>query len=534
MPLVDDTRGVTVQVGAVLLLGLVVLSLSLYQVQVVPAQNAQVEFDHSRHVQSDLQELRNAIQRTAATGNGQPTTVALGTRYPARVVAVNPPPASGSLRTEAAGSVAVTNATALDPDVDDFWNGTTRAYPTKRLVYAPDYAAYDNPPTTVVEGGVVYNRFGGGQTVTLTDAGLVEGRTVSLTTVEGRLSTSRADAVSVDPVPVSATRRTVTVVGDGGPVTLSLQTGLSQEWWRELLADEYVRNGGHIAGNESGVVVEGSTLTVTLEQGVAYDLRLGGVGVGTDVGTTTPAYLTTVEAPSLAETGRTRAVTVEVRDRYDNPLSGVTVATDADRGSVTAVGGGPAVTGADGRVTVEYTAPPTPGGDTVRASYRGVGTGFDPTDPADVAVDLAVEAGGGGSGGGGGGGGGGASLNSPSVEDLAKATGGGSKVRSQAVSFTLGGRLAAGETVTVDLGEAQAGKVDYGGATASVDAGSASVFASGSTATLTYTAPEGGANGRVTLTLDGVELANGAGGPYTVTVTRSDSGDTATTEFGIQ
>jgi hypothetical protein len=695
MPLVDDTRGVTVQVGAVLLLGLVVISLSLYQVQVVPSQNAQVEFDHSQQVQSDVQELRNALQRTAATGSGQPTTVALGTRYPARVVAVNPPPASGSLRTEPAGSVAVANATALDPDADDFWNGTTHAYPTKRLVYAPDYATYDNPPTTVVEGGVVYNRFDGGQTVTLTDAGLVEGRTVSFVTVEGRLSTSRTDAVSVDPVPVSTTRRTVTVVADDGPVTLSLQTGLSQAQWRDLLADEYVRNGGHVAGNESGVVVTGDTLTVTLEQGVAYDLRLGAVGVGTDTGSVDPAYLVESDAPDAVPPRETREVTVEVRDRYDNPVSGVTVAASADRGHVAESS---VVTDEAGRATMTYTAPASGGRDTIRTSYRGVGAGFDAEDPADVATtvrvtppgtvaptsvrtvistsfegegtaladygwtgsgsdervrpfdvgsgtqaaalggsdapnvvtsprvdttgggyldvefdafdrgpeagrdeDLIVEyygaddtwhevttveaqspredlnfsrrhlvtdatafhdafrlrfrqpsatgtdrwyvddvrvfvvgTGTGGGGPGSGGGVGGASLNAPDVTDLSKVTGNdGLRRQSQTVSFTLGGRLAEGETVTVDLGEAQADRVDYGDATASVGAGTANIDTTGTAATLTYTAPEGGANGRVTIDLDDVAVANGNGGPYTVTFTRNDSDDSTTTTFRI-
>ena len=170
MTLRGDDRAVAVQIGAVILLGFIVVSLSLYQATVVPNENQQVEFQHNQRVQSDMLEVRNAILGTAATGSAAPATVELGTRYPARVVAVNPAPPSGTLSTSSLGQISVRNATADDadtttedyPETADFWNGTTHNYTTKSLEYRPSYANYDNAPTTVYENGLVYNRFRGG------------------------------------------------------------------------------------------------------------------------------------------------------------------------------------------------------------------------------------------------------------------------------------------------------------------------------------------------------------------------------------
>ncbi len=95
----SDDRGVTVQVGTVLLFATLVVAMSLYQATAIPSQNEGVEFRHNERVQGQMQDVRNSILRTGTTGTSQPTTVTLGTQYPGHVLFVNPPPASGTLRT---------------------------------------------------------------------------------------------------------------------------------------------------------------------------------------------------------------------------------------------------------------------------------------------------------------------------------------------------------------------------------------------------------------------------------------------------
>ena len=392
----DDERGVTVQVGAVLLLGIIVVALSIYQVQVVPAQNEQVEFDHSQAVQSDLQQVRNAILGTATGDSSDPAAVELGTRYPARTLFVNPPPVSGTLQTaDASSPVEVDNARAVNPETDDYWTGTSRSFETDRLAYTPDYAVYDTAPTTVYENSVVYNEFAGAATVTLSDERLIDDRTISLVALDGRLSRSQTGTVTVDPEGVSASTRTVAVEDDGDPVRVTVPTQLSQSAWEDLLADERVANGGHV----DSLSVSGETLTVTLEPGV-YRLRLAKVGVGTNVAGTSAAYLTTVDAPETTTPGTTQQFTVEVRDGFDNPVSGETVTATADRGTVAVVGS--SLSDEDGRVTFSYTAPSAVGDGDVQldVSYDDpTRSGFAGEDPEDIAytVDVASAGGGGGS-----------------------------------------------------------------------------------------------------------------------------------------
>jgi len=56
-----DDRGQAIQIGAVLLFGILIISFSSYQAFVVPNQNEQVEFNHNQRVQGQLQDVRNAI-----------------------------------------------------------------------------------------------------------------------------------------------------------------------------------------------------------------------------------------------------------------------------------------------------------------------------------------------------------------------------------------------------------------------------------------------------------------------------------------
>ena len=95
----ERDRAVTVQIGAVILFGFLIVALSTYQATVVPDQNREVEFLHNQEVQTDMVELSSSIAATGRTGDAAPATVKLGMRYPSRTFFVNPPPASGRLST---------------------------------------------------------------------------------------------------------------------------------------------------------------------------------------------------------------------------------------------------------------------------------------------------------------------------------------------------------------------------------------------------------------------------------------------------
>ncbi|MFC6875083.1 hypothetical protein [Halobellus marinus] len=416
----DADRAVTVQIGAVILLGFLVISLSLYQATVVPDQNKRIEFEHNQRVQADLQGVRNAILGTAATGSSAPTGVELGTAYPSRVVAVNPAPPSGTLSTTDLGAIEVRNATADDPatpgtdypETADFWNGSTHSYPTKSLAYQPNYANYGNAPKTIFENGVVFNRFRSGN-VTQTGQPVVSGRRISVVALSGDLSRGGTGTLTLDPQPVSVSTRTISVSNTtaGENVSVFLPTRLSADTWKDLLnesgeydPDANATNGAYVYRVED----RSNGVELYFEAGTTYQLKLSKVGVGANAGDTDPAYLTSAEGLTTSPfEGRTYPFVVEARDKYNNPI-GVQVNASANRGTVP-----PGTVLEPGRYRYEYTAPDSDGPDWVNVSYRSAADGaeYDITDPAfngskieNVQYAVMVQGATGGGGGGGGGG----------------------------------------------------------------------------------------------------------------------------------
>mgnify|MGYP000144453400 CR=1 FL=1 len=366
-----DDRGQSIQIGAVLIFAALILLLSLYQATIVPQQNEQIEFDHSQQVQGDLLDLRNAVTSMLGESASRSVSIQLGTTYPSRVLAVNPPPASGLLRTAgtADGDVNFTlsNVEALDEEADDFWDtgGSSRAYGTGSVVYRPSYNEYGQPPRTVYDATVLYDNFTfEGSTIARSDQTLVDGSTISLVALNGSLQQSSSGAASVDVRPVSASSTTVTVTNrtDGDPITLRTATRLPEQRWVELLADQRASEGGNVSDAADAVRTEPldvpgyRRLIVELVPGT-YELRMAKAGVGTRVGDTSAAYMTDVAADgsTVPEDGSVR-LTVEVRDAYNNPVPGINVTGQTSVGGLAET---EVATGDDGRASFVYEAPGT-------------------------------------------------------------------------------------------------------------------------------------------------------------------------------
>ncbi|MFB9806135.1 hypothetical protein ACFFQF_12860 [Haladaptatus pallidirubidus] len=244
-----DERAVTVQVGTVLLFATLIVAMSLYQATAIPSQNAEIEFRHSKQIQGQMQDVRNAVVRTGATGTSRPISVTLGTQYPSRMFFINPPPSSGTLRTANSGTVGIENVTARSPETADYLDSsrTNLSFSTRSLVYEPNYNQYDNAPDTVLENAVVYNRANEGN-ATLTGQQLVHGRSITLVTLDGSLSESQSATMSIDPQalsPSTTEMRSIPVRSNGdGNVTIRVSTGLNEEKWNDLLANQMVSEPG--------------------------------------------------------------------------------------------------------------------------------------------------------------------------------------------------------------------------------------------------------------------------------------------------
>ncbi|MFB6254297.1 MAG: Ig-like domain-containing protein [Halobacteriaceae archaeon] len=316
----DDERAVTIQIGAVLFFAIVVIIISLYQAQAIPDQNKEIEFSHNQRVQDRLIGLRNAILQTAATGNSIPTSIPLGTRYPERILFVNPAPPTGKLFTKQLGNksrVWITNATAKDADVQEYWNGSTITFPTKGIVYSPSYFYYSNAPTTIYENTLLFNQFDSA-TVMLTDQELIEGNQINLILINGSLMKQGRKATTVDLDPISAPTKTITIKNTTAPINLTISTTLPLSQWKSLLKDKR-----QVQSVQKGPT--SGTVTILLKPGT-YELEIAMIGVGTDQMNVEGYYLQNIADKTLQTNAAGRAkIVVEVRDRFNNPVANASV-----------------------------------------------------------------------------------------------------------------------------------------------------------------------------------------------------------------
>jgi hypothetical protein len=373
MDIAGDRRAQSVQVGVIILFGFLVLAYSGYQANVVPDQNREIEFEHNQDVQADMTDLRSAILRSASERGTRSVSVQLGTNYPSRSIFVNPASPSGRLQTvgtsDASVAIEVDNADATDDEAGDFWDGTTtRSYSTGGIAYTPLYNYYREAPTTVYDTTVLANQFDGAERPTSGQA-VVDGRRITLVTLDGELSENGVGSTSVDVSGVSASDARVTVSDDGGPVTVSLPTTLSESTWEdELLADQIdddnsgpTDGDGQYVGSfdydESG---DPAVVTLEFETGVDYELSLARVGVGSGATVPDQAYAVDVEGDETSiPAGASQQLVVEVRDAFNNPVSGVGVCAETDGTFASDTVSGDGQTNEDGQATFTYDAPNT-------------------------------------------------------------------------------------------------------------------------------------------------------------------------------
>lgn len=268
-----DERAQSIQVGAIILFGFLVLAFSGYQAGVVPQQNQEVEFSHGLQVESDVQELRNDLLEAGATGRMRNVEVALGTTYPPRLLAMNPSPPGGTLRTESVGPGEIT-VDAPDFDVEDvcgYDRDGDDSVPSRSFVYEPSYNVYQEAPDVVYENTVVYRDFGG-RVIFDSDQRVVDGREITLAPLVGDYQESGTRTVSVD------LNGGVTGVGETdktGQTKLTIPTRLNASQWEELLSNEMKDNGGHVTNVEDN----STAVDIVLQPGI-YTVECPVVGAG--------------------------------------------------------------------------------------------------------------------------------------------------------------------------------------------------------------------------------------------------------------
>lgn len=231
---VGEGRGQSTVVGFVLLLGILTLAITVHQTTVVPDQNAAVELRHHESVVRDFQSLRRGVFDAGRHGGTSPVAVDLGTRYPPRLIALNPPPASGSLHTTAGGEIRV-RVDGQRFDLSALCGYGSDPVTTRSLVYDPSYNALPAMPSVVYGNTVVAQVNEDGVVETETGQALVDNRTVTFAPLAGRVEQSGIEtaSISLKGGPANSTQ-----VAADSAVRLSIPSRLPASTWRDLLADE--------------------------------------------------------------------------------------------------------------------------------------------------------------------------------------------------------------------------------------------------------------------------------------------------------
>ena len=257
-----DRRGQSVVIGTVILFGFLILALSLYQVQVVPQQNAQTEFEHFEEVRNDLVELRAGILQAGSIDRPQYQTVRLGTTYSTRIFAINPPAPAGTIRTSQSYNITI------EPESGDSVNVSTRF-----LQYRPGYNEID-PSSTWYDASVLYldARDRGDGLVVIEDQALVDNGEVQIVALQNEFRRGGTGQVTLELRPAE----NITEELPEGNLSVTIPTRLSEDDWKnktDLPTDSDIYGGVTDDANDDGVY--NLTLNTTAE-----NLTVDTVGVG--------------------------------------------------------------------------------------------------------------------------------------------------------------------------------------------------------------------------------------------------------------
>lgn len=327
-------KGQVIQIGFILLISVLFISLALYQSQVIPIQNREVEIEHTEKIQKDMQELRNSIISSSFNGGENPVSLSLGTNYPLRLITINPPNPRGSIYTLSPSNISIMEAKAITPETNDYWNGKQKNFSTKTIVYKPDYNRHQAAPETIYENTILYNNFLT-QQYPITNQRLINGKEINIITLTGTKYLSGPKTTTIDIKPVSQSERKVVIKNETkNPINISIPTRIDNKTWKTLLKPQYKTNNGHIINQQYTKQQGNNKLTLTLEKNVSYNLKMSKVNIADQNIDKKQHYIIPTKGNNTDVIGgSTQKITAEVRDKYNNPVSGVKVNATIKQGS---------------------------------------------------------------------------------------------------------------------------------------------------------------------------------------------------------
>lgn len=223
----EDERGVTAIIGAVLMLMILMMVYTSFQVYQVPAWNKGVEYEHMNVVYDDMMSLKSDIENVAMLETPKSSNIHLGVKYPERMIFTNPGVGvAGMLSTDTENMKIVIDYTLNTTGSPTF----SRSYNSTRIIYE----AYGtiNSPKLVYEHGIIIRDWETAN-ITMDEQSLIANDKLYIPIVHGSSSsTTSMETKSLEIKPYTEISAETNVTS----INITMDTNYP-EIWRELLAD---------------------------------------------------------------------------------------------------------------------------------------------------------------------------------------------------------------------------------------------------------------------------------------------------------
>ncbi len=350
---VDDERAVSPVVGFVLMFALIMIVFTIYNADVVPAQNQDVEYEHTQTIEGQMEQLSAAFLSADENGSTKSVALQLGVQYPTRVFGINPGTPVGTLNTSEMHEVRFTGDTE------------TAEFNTSFVKYTPNYNLMQQETQYSIEHGLLVKDYDGSDNTRLKGTGALfssDDETVNLRLISSNLQESRMSTV-VTAENVDTHKITTT----SSDATLSLPTTLEKEEWNRTITGSEQVTDWNYSSSSSGV----NRVNIELKNGTPINVNRVTAGNPPPEGEIgIPPYIQNVTKTSInASLNSTTNLTVETMDIFGSHYDDVEInaSTNGDRdGDLT-----PTSTtsgGQSGEATFAYESAPSDAGDTVEVT----------------------------------------------------------------------------------------------------------------------------------------------------------------------
>ena len=337
------TKAVAPVIGFMLILAILFLAAAQYQANVVPVQERSTEVDHFTTITEDMSGLRSSIIQSASTGQIQTQELDLGVEY--NVLGLSQPARSGRLAYINESSNIVLRNTRNNREASNFWRGDVeREYETGFLEYSINYNRITSHADIYFEHGMMYRDEKRGSYTNVSyveesEQPIIQGRSITIYTMQSNIATSRVGTTTVETQPISAPMNSVSVTNfeSDSNVTIQLPTRLSVDTWRkDILSEEIAAD----ADNDNAFVervregTEDNTIEIVLSEGETYNLRMARIDLTTQSQRTSTAfeekqYIAVQTQSANVREGSSIGLEAEVRDRFNNGVIGVEVTAES-------------------------------------------------------------------------------------------------------------------------------------------------------------------------------------------------------------